>query len=156
MAEKIIMPKQGLQMTEGTILEWLIKEGGTVTAGQPLFEMETDKLTITIDAPVEGSLLKIVHPAGDTVPITTVIAYIGQPGEAVEALEPAIHVSQGEAKVAELPQPASGEPALMPAARGNAPLAGSAGSLLSEYASNSLKPTFPAMISAPMPDFQLE
>ena len=56
MAHKIIMPKQGLMMTEGTIINWLVNEGETVTAGKPLFEMETDKLTITIDT-LETALL---------------------------------------------------------------------------------------------------
>lgn len=86
MAEKVIMPKQGLQMTEGTILSWLVKEGEACEAGKPLFEMETDKLTITIDAPASGSLLKIVHSEGDVVPITELIAVIGAPGEDISAI----------------------------------------------------------------------
>ncbi len=81
MAHQVIMPKQGLQMTEGYITAWKKKEGDHVSVGEPLFEMETDKLNIVIDAAVEGTLLKIVHPQGDTVPITEVIAYIGQAGE---------------------------------------------------------------------------
>jgi pyruvate/2-oxoglutarate dehydrogenase complex dihydrolipoamide acyltransferase (E2) component len=64
------MPKQGLQMTEGTILSWLVKEGEKVEKGQPLFEMETDKLTITMDSTESGTLLKIVRGEGETVPIT--------------------------------------------------------------------------------------
>lgn len=84
MASRIIMPKQGLQMTEGLITNWLKKEGDKVKAGEPLFEMETDKLTITIDSTAEGTLLKILHPAGDTVPITETIALIGQAGEQIE------------------------------------------------------------------------
>ncbi len=86
MAERIIMPKQGLQMTSGTITEWLVSEGGQVRAGEPLFEMETDKLTITIDAAVSGTLLKIVAAEGDTVPITELIAVVGQPGEDISGL----------------------------------------------------------------------
>ena len=86
MAKKVIMPKQGLQMTEGTIMQWLVAEGGTVEKGQPLFEMETDKLTITMDAEASGTLLKIVRPVGDTVPITELIAIIGEPGEDISAL----------------------------------------------------------------------
>jgi len=61
MPKRIIMPKQGLQMTEGTIIQWLAGEGDTVAAGSPLFEMETDKLTITIESPESGTLLKIVR-----------------------------------------------------------------------------------------------
>ena len=89
MATKIIMPKQGLQMTEGYIGKWLKQEGEAVALGEPLFEMETDKLSITIDSPAEGALLKILRPAGDTVPIAETIAYIGQPGETFEMEEPA-------------------------------------------------------------------
>ncbi|MBR0307642.1 MAG: dihydrolipoyl dehydrogenase [Mogibacterium sp.] len=86
MAEKVIMPKQGLQMTEGTILSWLVKEGETCEEGKPLFEMETDKLTITMDAPASGTLLKIVHGEGDVVPITELIAVIGAPGEDISSI----------------------------------------------------------------------
>ena len=86
MASIVIMPKQGLMMTEGTITTWLKKEGEEVTAGTPLFEMETDKLTITMDAEVSGTLLKIIHPAGDVVPITQPIAIVGTPGEDISAL----------------------------------------------------------------------
>ncbi len=84
MASNIIMPKQGLQMTEGTIIKWLKKEGETVNEGEPLFEMETDKLTITIDSTATGTLLKIVRGEGELVPITETIAIVGQPGEAID------------------------------------------------------------------------
>ena len=81
MASVIIMPKQGLLMEEGTITKWLAKEGEQTTEGAPLFEMETDKLTITMDSTATGTVLKILHPEGDTVPITQPIAIVGQPGE---------------------------------------------------------------------------
>lgn len=70
-------------MTEGTIIKWLKKEGDVVKEGEPLFEMETDKLTITIDASASGTLLKIVRGENEVVPITETIAYIGEPGEAI-------------------------------------------------------------------------
>lgn len=98
MAEKIIMPKQGLQMTSGTITNWLKKEGEEVALGEPLFEIETDKLTITIEASAQGTLLKILHAAGDEVPITETIAYVGEPGEAIPDLPEASPAPQpGEA-----------------------------------------------------------
>ena len=81
MASVIIMPKQGLLMEEGTITKWL----GT-TEGAPLFEMETDKLTITMDSTATGTVLKILHPEGDTVPITQPIAIVGEPGEDISGL----------------------------------------------------------------------
>lgn len=81
MANKVIMPKQGLQMTEGLITKWLIPEGADVKEGDPLFEMETDKLTITMDSNFTGILLKILKKEGETVPITETIAIIGEKGE---------------------------------------------------------------------------
>ena len=86
MATIVIMPKQGLMMEEGAITSWLKKEGEAVTAGEPLFEMETDKLTITMDAEASGTLLKILHPEGDVVPITQPIAVLGEPGEDISGL----------------------------------------------------------------------
>lgn len=103
MAEIIIMPKQGLQMTEGLITQWLKQEGEAVQEGEPLFEMETDKLTITIDSTANGTLLKILHPEGDTVPITQPIAVVGAPGEDISALHAAAQPIQAKAaaKIAE-------------------------------------------------------
>lgn len=86
MASIIIMPKQGLQMEEGTITSWLVNEGEECIEGQPLFEMETDKLTITMDSTATGTLLKIIHPEGDTVRITQPIAIVGKEGEDISAL----------------------------------------------------------------------
>ena len=86
MATKVIMPKQGLQMTEGTILQWFKKEGDSVTEGDMLFEMETDKLTIEIDAPASGVMLKIFNSEGDVVPITETIAVIGGKGEDISEI----------------------------------------------------------------------
>lgn len=110
MAHSVIMPKQGLQMTEGTITKWLVVEGGTCTEGEPLFEMETDKLTITMDSPYSGTLLKIMHEEGDTVPITQPIAVIGEQGENIADLlgtEPAEAVQAAKSALiplAETPQ----------------------------------------------------
>lgn len=88
MAEKIIMPKQGLQMTEGTITKWLVKEGDKVEIGQPLFEMETDKNTIQIDSTAAGEVLKLVAKEDETVPITETIAIVGKKGEDFSDLLP--------------------------------------------------------------------
>ena len=96
MAHKIILPKQGLVMTEGFITKWLVQEGGQVKEGEPLFEMETDKLTITMDATASGTLLKILHPAGDVVPVAEVIAIVGEPGEVVEEISAAPAIVQEE------------------------------------------------------------
>ena len=105
MATIVIMPKQGLMMEEGTITSWLKKEGEAVTAGEPLFEMETDKLTITMDAEASGTLLTLLHPEGDVVPITQPIAVLGEPGEDVSALV------GGDAAPAQAAAPAEAAPA---------------------------------------------
>ena len=114
MASVIIMPKQGLLMEEGTITKWLVKEGEQTTEGTPLFEMETDKLTITMDSTATGTVLKILHPEGDTVPITQPIAIVGQPGEDISGLlgdAPAAAPRAAE----EAPAPAAAAPAAAPA-----------------------------------------
>ena len=85
MAQKIILPKQGLQMTEGVITTWLKQEGDSVKEGEPLFEMETDKLSITIDSTATGTVLKLLYEEGDMVPVTETIAYIGPAGTDLEA-----------------------------------------------------------------------
>lgn len=87
MANIVIMPKQGLQMTEGYITKWLKAEGDSVTEGEPLFEMETDKLTITIDSSFSGTLLKIIRGEGEQVPITEPIGVIGEAGEDISGLD---------------------------------------------------------------------
>ncbi|MCQ2499816.1 MAG: 2-oxo acid dehydrogenase subunit E2 [Lachnospiraceae bacterium] len=117
MAVKVIMPKQGLQMTEGTITGWLVEEGGSCTEGTPLFEMETDKLTITMDAPATGTLLKIIHGVDAVVPITHTIAIIGEPGEDIAAL-----LAEAEAQNPAAASTASAAPAA-PAAAPAAPAA---------------------------------
>ncbi len=86
MAEKVIMPKQGLQMTEGTILQWFYTEGDEVKEGEPLFEIETDKLTIEIESPASGTLLKIIKDVDEVVPITETVGIIGEKGEDISAL----------------------------------------------------------------------
>ena len=60
MAEKVLMPKLGLTMTEGTIEEWKKKEGDEVKKGEILFSVATDKLTNDIEAEADGVLLKIL------------------------------------------------------------------------------------------------
>lgn len=114
MASVIIMPKQGLLMEEGTITKWLVKEGEQTTEGTPLFEMETDKLTITMDSTATGTVLKILHPEGDTVPITQPIAIVGQPGEDISGLLGSAPAAAPQA-AEEAPAPATAAPAAAPA-----------------------------------------
>ena len=83
MATEVLMPKLGLTMTEGTIEEWKYKEGDAVKKGDILFSVATDKLTNDVECEEDGTLLKILLPEGETAPCKSVIAWIGQPGEAI-------------------------------------------------------------------------
>ena len=85
MATEVLMPKMGLTMTEGTIEEWKKKEGDAVKVGDVLYSVATDKLTNDVECDTDGTLLKILFGEGETVDCKTVVAYIGQPGEAVPA-----------------------------------------------------------------------
>ena len=83
MAHEIIMPKAGIDMTEGQIVKWLKKEGDPVTQGEIILEIMTDKTSMELEAEASGVLLKILRHDGDTVPVTEVIGYIGQEGEEI-------------------------------------------------------------------------
>lgn len=106
MAKAIVMPKLGLTMTEGTVSKWLKKEGEAVQEGEPLFEVETDKLTNTIEASASGLLRKILVAEGVTVPVLDKVAVIAGAEEDISAL-------LGTAAAAPAPAPA---PAAVPAA----------------------------------------
>ena len=96
MAFEIIMPKAGIDMTEGQIVKWLKNEGDAVTEGEIILEIMTDKTSMEIEAEASGILLKIVHPDGDTVPIAEVIGYIGSENESVDTLMPEVIEDTGE------------------------------------------------------------
>src|SRR5256714_3294029 len=75
------MPRLSDSMEEGTILTWIVEEGGEVKRGEPLVEIETDKANMTYEADTSGTLIEIVAKEGDTLPIGEVIARIGEAGE---------------------------------------------------------------------------
>ena len=113
MATEVLMPKLGLTMTEGTIEEWKIKEGQPVKKGDVLFTVATDKLTSDVEADVDGVLLKVLLPEGETGACKSVIAYIGAEGETVpdiaSAVEPASTVATAPVAAA---VPAAASPAV--------------------------------------------
>jgi pyruvate dehydrogenase E2 component (dihydrolipoamide acetyltransferase) len=82
MASDVTMPRLSDSMEEGTVLKWLVEEGGEVKRGEPLVEIETDKANMTYDADSDGVLVEIVAQEGDTLPIGEVIARIGEEDEA--------------------------------------------------------------------------
>lgn len=83
MATEVIMPKLGVDMQEGQILEWKKKEGDEVKEGEILLEIMSDKTNMELEAEASGTLIKILKQDGETVPVTEVIAYIGEKGEVV-------------------------------------------------------------------------
>jgi pyruvate dehydrogenase E2 component (dihydrolipoyllysine-residue acetyltransferase) len=78
----IQMPQLGETIVEGTILKWLKQEGEHIDRDEPLFEISTDKVDTEVPSPVAGTLTKILVPEGQTVPVGTELARIGD-GEAV-------------------------------------------------------------------------
>ena len=83
MAEKILMPQLGASMEVGTILQWYKQEGDYIKAGEPLFEVMTDKTNIEVEAEFSGTVLKINYQKDEEVPVHKVIGYIGEAGEKV-------------------------------------------------------------------------
>ncbi len=81
MPVEIVMPKLGLTMTEGLIVEWRKKEGDPVKKGDILFVLETEKVTYEVEAPEDGALGKILVKEQETVPVGAVVAILLKPGE---------------------------------------------------------------------------
>jgi pyruvate dehydrogenase E2 component (dihydrolipoamide acetyltransferase) len=77
----VIMPALGMAQETGKVVGWLKAAGEVVTKGQPLVEIETDKITVEIEAPASGTLVQVTAAAGDEVPVGQVIALILGPGE---------------------------------------------------------------------------
>lgn len=82
MAFEIAMPQMGVTMESGTVSKWLKRVGDAVRKEEPVAEIETDKVTIEVTSDVEGVLLEIAVPEGKEVPVGTVLAWVGQAGEA--------------------------------------------------------------------------
>ena len=81
MPYEIVMPKLGLNMTEGMIAEWYKEEGDIIKKGDKLFGVETEKVQVDAEALQDGILARIVVPSGVTVPVKTVVALMVQEGE---------------------------------------------------------------------------
>ena len=82
MAWKIIMPKLGMSMTEGKVVEWLVDEGERVEEGQTILRIESDKIEYEIEAPCSGVLAKIlIMPSEEPIPVGQTLALIANKGE---------------------------------------------------------------------------
>jgi pyruvate dehydrogenase E2 component (dihydrolipoamide acetyltransferase) len=120
----VIMPKMGDAMEEGTLLKWLKASGDEVAEGDPIAEIETDKVTLEIEAQEDGFITNILLDEGATAAIGTVIATIGAqdevgqgaPEAAAEAApEPEAAPQEPAAAEQEAPAPAAAAPAPQPA-----------------------------------------
>ncbi len=83
MAQFLVMPKFGQATEESTIVKWRVREGDAVRKGDIVFEIETDKATMEVESFFEGTVLKIIVPEGETVPVQSPVAILGQPGEPI-------------------------------------------------------------------------
>ena len=88
MAHAIIMPKAGMAMEEGTIIRWLKNIGDTVSVGDAILEIETDKVSMEVEAEYDGVLLATLYKEGDVVEVVKEIGYIGEKGERVPTAVP--------------------------------------------------------------------
>lgn len=112
MAYEVLMPQLGLTMEEGTVSQWIKHEGDEVKTGDVIVEITTDKLTNEVASEHDGVLLKIVAQEGEDIPVKGLLAYIGQPGEAVGDAPPA---PAAAAPAAEAAPAAVAAPAAAPA-----------------------------------------
>jgi 2-oxoglutarate dehydrogenase E2 component (dihydrolipoamide succinyltransferase) len=113
----ITMPKLGETVTEGTVGSWRKQAGDRVDFDDPLFEVSTDKVDSEIPSPYDGVLLEILVPEGETVPVGTVLARIGEPGAAGGS------PAAGAPRSGSASAPAAAAPANGGAARGGTPVA---------------------------------
>ncbi len=91
---EVTMPKLGLTMKEGKIVTWYKNEGDRIVKGEPLFAIETEKITNDAESPASGTLSKIIVPVDSTVPVTDVVALIAEAGEEESAEQPTAAVPE--------------------------------------------------------------
>jgi len=114
MAVAVLVPKAGDAVVEGRIAQWFVADGAAVKADQPLFELETDKLTVPVPAPAAG-VLKQLAKVGDVVAVESVVGEIDPAGTPTAA--PAASPNTGSEAGATKPKPADkAEPRMSPAA----------------------------------------
>ena len=126
MAIELKMLQMDQTMTKGKIGKWLVKEGDTVTEGQPLLEIETDKVVHEQESPTDGVIAQILAEEGTNVPVNALLAVIGAPGEEVARVEADTAIEQQEPEQEEpvqptqpktTPSPTTDAPKVSPAAR---------------------------------------
>jgi pyruvate dehydrogenase E2 component (dihydrolipoamide acetyltransferase) len=86
MAVKVVMPQAGQDLETGVVKQWLKAEGDAVAKGEPIVQIETEKINLDVEAPAAGVLLRILVPNETEIAIFSTIAIIGQPGEDISGL----------------------------------------------------------------------
>jgi pyruvate dehydrogenase E2 component (dihydrolipoamide acetyltransferase) len=109
LATDVSLPRLGQGMEAGTIVRWLKSEGDTVEKGEPLYELDTDKVTQEVEADAGGVLLKILAGEGEEIEVGKRIAVIGEEGEEVEAEDEAAVEVDEDAQEEGSPAPARDE-----------------------------------------------
>ena len=89
----LVMPQLGLTMTEGKVLQWYKNVGEPFATGEPLFEVETDKVNMDVEAAEDGRLTEIVASLNETLPVATVIARYLRPIDKAEVEQPAARLA---------------------------------------------------------------
>jgi len=109
MVSEVILPRQGQSVETCLILEWKVRVGEKVRQGESLCEVETDKAVFDIEAPRDGTLLKVYHQEGEDVPVLSRLALLGEPGEDIAAWEQAAlpESAAGPTRTATQPGPAA-------------------------------------------------
>jgi len=101
MAEYVIMPKLGFNMDKGTLVRWIKKEGDLVKEQEVLFEIETDKTVMEVEAQTSGILKKTLVAEGEEVPVTLPIAIIGDRDEDISKMINEAYQKLGKSKMTE-------------------------------------------------------
>lgn len=116
----VVMPQMGESITEGTLTKWLKQAGDRVERDEPLFEISTDKVDSEIPSPAAGVLTEILVKEGQVVAVNTVVARIGEAGEAVSAAPAPVEAPAPAPEPVPAPQAVAVEtappPAVAPAA----------------------------------------
>ena len=87
MAVKVIMPQAGQDLETGIVRHWHKAVGDPISKGEPIVQIETEKVNLDVEAPAAGVLLRIVVPDDTETAIFSTIGIIGQPGEDISGLD---------------------------------------------------------------------
>ena len=83
MAVNVVMPQAGQDLETGTVVQWLKREGDPVRKGEPIVQIETEKLSLDVESPIDGVLRRILVPDGTETPILSVIGILGSADEVI-------------------------------------------------------------------------